>query len=138
MAIWKWPRRKFSAVRAREKELADRAQQGREGSGSALQAQDEFRTAEYLQRLDQNVEKDLLLLPSHYASEDYIHFLHDLKRADGARNPSRRALLSAAILIHTQDVSYCRKNPDEAQSLPVHAAAHIEMVREEAQAAGTR
>lgn len=83
MAIWKWPLGKISAVRERDRELADKAQQGREGDGSALQAQDEFRTPEYLQRLDQNVEKDLLLLPSHYASEDYIHFLRDLKRADG-------------------------------------------------------
>lgn len=46
---------------------------------------EEFMTApEYLQRLDDNV-RDLLLLPSHYAREDYIAWLRDLKRSDGAR-----------------------------------------------------
>lgn len=82
MAIWKCCLSKASDTERENEQLPHEDAR----DGSALTAEDLLRTPEYLQRLDNNAaETNVPLLPSHYAREDYIHFLHDLKKADGAR-----------------------------------------------------
>lgn len=85
--IWKW----FSAVRPGKEQLL-REEEERPFQ-PRLDRSDPLRTPEYLKRLDENVCTDSILLPSHYARKDYIHFLYNLRDEDGVYGVGKGYLL---------------------------------------------